>query len=80
MAWTTNPVTQNGNTTRTWTATGSALSLHDCIVVGHTVASTSALRIEYIDRYVRPEHSYKIRVRVVGSQAVAFRAYAEQMD
>lgn len=79
MAWTSNQVTQNGNTTRNWTATGSSLSTHDCIVVGLTSATSSALRIEYIDRYVNP-NSYRIRVRVVGAGAVAFRAYAEKMN
>ena len=79
MAWTSNQVTQNGNTTVTWTATGSALSTHDCIVVGLTSGTNSCLRIEHIDRCVDPTR-YRIRVRVVGAQAAAFRAYAEQMD
>lgn len=79
MAWTSNQVTQNGNSTKTWTATGGSLSNRDCIVVGQTVNSNSCLRIERIDRCVNPK-KYRITVKVIGSDAVAFRAYAEQMD
>ena len=79
MAWTSNQVTQNGNTTVTWTATGSALSTHDAIVVGLTSKTSSCLRIESIDRCIDPT-SYGIRVSVVDAEAVAFRAFAEQMD
>ena len=79
MAWTTNQVTQNGNTTVTWIATGSALSTHDCVVAGLTSGTNSCIRIDSIERCVDPT-SYRIRITVIGSQAVAFRCYAEQMD
>lgn len=79
MAWTANQVTQNGNTTVTWTTTGSALSTHDCVVVGLTSGTNSRIRIDSIERGVNPT-SYRTRITVVGAQAVAFRHYAEQMD
>ena len=79
MAWTANQVTQNGNETRTWTTTGSALSTHDCVVVGLTSATNSRIRIDRIERGVNPT-SYRTIITVVGAGAVAFRHYAEQMD
>lgn len=78
MAWTTNQVTQNGNTTGTWTITGSALTTHDCIVVRPT-SGTSGLRIESKTILPNPIR-YEVAVRVVGSGAVAFRFAAEAMD
>lgn len=79
MAWTANQVTQNGNTTVTWITTGSALSTHDCVVVGLTSGTTSRIRIDSIERGVNPR-SYRTRITVVGAQAVAFRHYAERMN
>ena len=65
MAWTTNQVTQNGNTTTTWTITGSALSRHDAVVVGPTSGS-SELRINNIA--VHPHW----RGRGIGARLLAF--------
>ena len=79
MACTSSQVTQNGNTTVTWKWTGSCLSTHEAIVFGLTSRNSSCIRIEYIDRCVNPT-TYYIRVRVIGAEAVAFRAYSEQMD
>lgn len=79
MAWTTSQVTQNGNTTTTWVISGSALSSHDCIVVGLTSNTTSRIRINRIDRGINPR-KYYVQVAVIGSSAAAYRFYAEQMD
>jgi hypothetical protein len=79
MAWTANQVTQNGNSTKTWVTTGSALSTHDCVVVGLTSTTNSRIRIDRIERGVNPT-SYRTTITVVGPDAVAFRHYAEQMD
>jgi hypothetical protein len=78
MAWTSGLLTQNGNTTVTWTTTGSPLSTHDCVVVG-LISGNSILRLERVDTALSPTR-YGSRVTVVGSQAVAFRLYAEKMD
>lgn len=78
MAWTANQVTQNGNTTQTWTTTGSALSTHDCVVIGITSGTSSRIRIDSIELGVNPT-SYRTRITVIGAGAVAFRHYAEQM-
>ncbi len=79
MAWTANQVTQNGNTTVTWTTTGSSLSTHDAVVVGLTSGTSSRIRLEWVEAGRSPT-SYRTRVRVVGSNAVALRHYAEQMN
>ena len=79
MAWTANQVTQNGNTTVTWTTTGSALSTHDAVVVGLTSNTASRLRLEWVEGGRNPT-SYRTRVRVVGAGAVALRHYAERMN
>ena len=78
MSWTTDQVTQNGNTTGNWTITGSALSTHDAVVVGPTSGS-SGLRINSIT-VKRSPTSYSVSLSVIGSAAMAFRFYAEQMD
>jgi hypothetical protein len=78
MSWTTNQVTQNGNTTVSWTVTGSALSTHDAIVVKPTSGS-SGLRINSITARIGPTQ-YTVSVSVVGAAAMAFRLAAEQMD
>ncbi|SFQ14446.1 hypothetical protein SAMN05216419_10744 [Nitrosomonas cryotolerans] len=78
MSWTTGTVTQNGNTTLCWTITGSALSTHDNVVVG-PIAGCSRLRINSID-VGRCPNQYRVCVRVLGSGAMSFRFYAEQMD
>ncbi len=78
MAWTTNQVTQNGNTTATWVITGGALSTHDAIVVRPTSGS-SGLRINNIVARINPT-SYTVSLSVIGAGAMAFRFSAEQMD
>jgi hypothetical protein len=78
MAWTTAQVTQNGNTTATWTVSGSALSTHDAIVV-RPIAGNSGLQIESITARLNPTR-YSIVLRVVGAAAMAFRFSAEAMD
>jgi hypothetical protein len=78
MAWTTNSVTQNGNTTGTWVVTGSALTTHDAIVV-RPISGTSGLRLESATILPSPIR-YELRVKVVGAGAVAFRFSAEAMD
>lgn len=79
MAWTTAEVTQLGNTTTGWQVTGSALSVHDAIVVGLTEPTPSLIRIDQIARGVSPTR-YDLSVTVVGSDAVSFRVFAEQMN
>lgn len=78
MAWTTNEVTQNGNTTATWSITGDALSTHDAIVVRPT-AGGSGVRINSITAR-RSSTRYSVSVTVVGAEAMAFRFSAEAMD
>lgn len=78
MAWTTGQVTQNGNTTRGWVISGSALSTHDAIVVRPTSGS-SGVRLESVTARLSPTR-YSVTTRVIGSGAMAFRFAAEQMD
>jgi len=78
MSWTTNQVTQNGNTTRSWTISGGSLSTHDAIVIKPT-SGNSRLEIEAITIGIDPTN-YSVRVRVHGADAMAFRFAAEQMD
>jgi hypothetical protein len=79
MAWTSTQVTQNGNTTVTWgIGPHSSLSTHDCVVL-RPVSGSSGMRIEHITVYRNPT-KYHVRVRVLGTDAMAFRFAAEQMD
>lgn len=78
MAWTTNQVTQNGNTTASWIITGSALSNHDAVVV-KPESGSSGLRINDITARQSPNR-YDVSVTVVGGAAMAFRFAAEAMD
>ena len=79
MAWTSSQVTQNGNTTVTWSiGPHSSLSTHDCVVM-RPDSGNSGLRIEHITVSRNPT-VYKVRVQVVGSGAMAFRFSAEQMN
>jgi hypothetical protein len=78
MAWTTGQVTQNGNTTTSWTITGSALSNHDAVVV-RPESGSSGLRINNIIARRSPNR-YDVSVTVVGGSAMAFRFSAEAMD
>jgi hypothetical protein len=79
MAWTSTQVTQNGNTTVTWTiGPHSSLSTHDCVVL-RPVSGNSGMRIEHKTVYRNPT-KYNVRVRVVGSDAMAFKFSAEKMD
>lgn len=79
MAWTSTQVTQNGNEAVTWSiGPHSSLSTHDCVVL-RPDSGNSGLRIEHMTVYRNPTR-YAVRVRVVGSNAMAFRFAAEQMD
>jgi hypothetical protein len=79
MAWTSTQVTQNGNTTVTWSVgPHSSLSTHDCVVL-RPESGNSGMRIEYTTVFRNPTR-YHMRVRVVGSDAMAFKFAAEQMD
>ena len=78
MAWTTNQVSQNGNSTVTWTISGGALSTHDAVVPGPTSGS-SGLRLENVTVRRDPTR-YAARTTVVGAGAMSLRFYAEQMD
>jgi hypothetical protein len=78
MSWTTNQVTQNGNTTGTWTITGGSLTNHDAIVV-RPEAGGSGLRLNSVTARIGPNR-YSVSVTVVGGAAMAFRFAAEAMD
>lgn len=78
MAWTTDQVTQNGNTTLSWSISGGALTNHDAIVVKPTSGS-SGLRINSITARISPNR-YSVSLTVVGAVAMAFRFAAEAMD
>jgi hypothetical protein len=78
MSWTTNQITQNGNTTANWDITGSALSTHDAVVV-NTASGNSGLRINSVTVFRNPLR-YSVNLTVVGGQAMAFRFSAEAMD
>lgn len=78
MAWTTNQVTQNGNTTGSWNITGGSLSNHDAIVV-KPESGSSGLRINSVTARISPNR-YSVSVTVSGSVAMAFRFAAEKMD
>ncbi len=78
MSWTANTVTQNGNSTVTWTTTGGALSPHDAIVVG-PVAGTSGLRLGDVTVSMGPT-SYTAPVTVAGGAAMAFRFSGTRVD
>ena len=79
MAWTSTQVTQNGNTTTTWSiGPHSSVSTHDAIVPKPVSGSS---RIEFTSiRVKQGPTNYHITVQVHGSDAVAFRFAAEQMD
>ena len=78
MAWTTNQVSQNGNQTRNWTITGSALSPGDAVVVRPT-SGTSGARINHTTKRLGPTR-HQVQVAVIGSGAMSFRFSAEEMD
>ena len=67
----TNQVTQNGNSTQTWTLTGG--SNHDVVVVqlDNTTPNT-AVQISNIRLFINPNR-YTFDIRVIGPSAVAFR-------
>lgn len=79
MSWTSPEVTQLGNTTREWTASGSALSTHDAIVAKPTAGVGSGVRINSITAFLSPTR-YVISITIVGTGAMAFRVAAEEMD
>lgn len=79
MSWTSTQVTQNGNTTLTWSiGPHSSVSTHDAIVLEPT-SGNSRIEIEAINVRRNPTN-YNIRVRVIGGEAMAFKFAAEQMD
>jgi hypothetical protein len=78
LAWTSTQVTQNGNTTVTWSISGGSLSTHDCIVLKPT-SGISGMRINSITVFRDPTH-YHVTVQVIGSGAMAFRFAAERMN
>ncbi len=79
MAWTSTQVTQNGNSTVTWSiGPHSSLSTHDAIVM-QPDSGDSGLRIDHITVSRNPT-VYQVRLQVVGSDAMAFRFSAEQMN
>lgn len=78
MAWRSVVLTQNGNTVVDWSFSGGPLTTHDAVVVGPTSGS-SRLRLERIDVGRNPA-SYRLRVRVVGAGAMAYRFFAETMN
>ena len=79
MAWTSTQVTQNGNTTVTWSiGPHSSVSTHDAIVV-RPISGTSRLEITSI-RVRQGPTNYHLAVRVHGTNAMAFRFSAEQMN
>lgn len=68
-----NQVTQNGNTTQTWTLSGGSVSNHDVVTVqlDNTTAST-AVQILNVREFINPNR-YTFDVKVIGPDAVAFR-------
>ena len=78
MSWTTNQVTQNGNTTLSWHITGSALSSADAIVV-RPISGSSGMKVNSVTARVGP-NNYDVSVSVVGPVAMAFKFSAEEMD
>lgn len=78
MSWTTSQVTQNGNQTRDWTITGSALSPADAVVI-RADSGSSGMRINHVTVRISPLR-YTVQVAVIGGGATAFRFSAEQMD
>jgi len=79
MAWTSTQVTQNGNSTATWSiGPHGALSSHDAIVL-RPASGSSGMRVETTTVRISPVR-YAVGVRVIGAGAMAFRFAAEQMD
>jgi hypothetical protein len=78
MSWTSSQVTQNGNSTVSWSISGGSLSTHDAIVVQPT-AGSSGVKINSITAKRDPAR-YSVSVSVVGAEAMAYRFAAEQMD
>jgi hypothetical protein len=78
LAWTSTIVTQNGNTTVTWSISGGSVSSHDCIVV-QPISGSSGLRLTSKTVFRSPTR-YHVTVQVVGSGAMAYRFKAEAMN
>lgn len=79
MAWKSTPLTQNGNSTRTWSfGPHPSISTHDVIVVG-PFSGSSRCEIERI-RVRQGATNYLITVRVTGASAVGYRLFAEKMN
>ncbi len=68
-----NQVTQNGNTTRTWTLSGSGVSNHDTVVIElDNTTPTTAVELMNVRGFINPNR-YVVDVKVIGADAVAFR-------
>jgi hypothetical protein len=79
MAWKSVLLTQNGNSTVTWSfGPHSSISSHDAIVVG-PVAGGSRCSIDRIRVRTGPVN-YHITVSVTGGNAMTYRLFAEQMN
>lgn len=78
MSWKSVPLSQNGNSARTWIfGPGGGITTHDAIVPGPFSGNS---RIEITRIRVRKDPRYWITVRVTGGAAVGFRLYAEKMN
>ena len=79
MAWKSTIASQNGNSveTRCYTKGGSDMTNHDAVVVG-PISGSSSIEIQRIRVWRDPR--YCITTRTIGSGAVSFRFYAEQMN
>jgi hypothetical protein len=79
MAWHSAPLSQNGNSVRTWGfGPGGGITRKDNIVVGPE-SGNSYIEIERIRVRATPLH-YIITTRVTGAGAVGFRFWAEEMN
>jgi len=78
MAWHSVPLTQNGNSTVTWSfGPGGGITRKDNIVVGPEAGSSY---VEIARTRVRADANYLITVSVTGTGAVVYRLWAEEMD
>ena len=79
MAWKSVALSQNGNTTVTWSfGPGGGITTHDVIVVG-PFSGNSRCEITRV-RVRQGPTNYLITVRVTGASAVGYRLYAEQIN
>ncbi|MDQ1589850.1 MAG: hypothetical protein QOG71_477 [Pyrinomonadaceae bacterium] len=78
MSWTSVQATQNGNTTLTYTISGSALSVADDVVI-RGVSGSSGIRLNSVTLFLKPTR-YKASVSIIGTEQVKFKFSAEEMD